>query len=123
MWSWLEDLWDDYKEAMWSAAVICFVIAGAYVAYKRPPRDVQDRHWFTRPVSVCDGQDSKGNCTGYHTEIETVYVLVSTDGATCEVASVMYFMAKQGDRHKCWQLFGWRGGASDDEINAHQGRF
>jgi len=99
-----------------TSALVALFSLGIYVAAKRPPREVANRHTLLLPESYCERTDNKGNCDSWGTRLVMHYYAVSTDGATCDVGMYIYLTMKKGDSLKCWQLFGWSGGASDEEL-------
>lgn len=116
----MRDFFEDYWQSMLGAAFVCLVVAGLWIAHKRPPREVVDRYTYItiEPRSYCSSYDSKGNCPSwsYYTEVVTHYMLRSADGATCETSWYTYVDIKQHAMHKCWQLFGWSGGTTDTQL-------
>jgi len=116
----VRDFVEEYGPILGVALLVVLLAVGLYVAYKRPPREVADRYWLLVPVqhSECDARDDRGNCTHSRewTTMETQYYAVSADGATCNVGSIVYATMQKGDPVKCWQPFGWSGGAMSDSL-------
>lgn len=116
----IRDFIDEYGGVLAIAAIVGLIVSGIWVAAKRPPREVRDRYTFVRweSRSECLRSNVRGECTKSRdwTEPVTVYVVVSTDGATCEIGALYYFTLKRGELLKCWQLFGWSGGVNDTQL-------
>jgi hypothetical protein len=111
---------EEYGPILGVALLVVLLAVGFYVAYKRPPREVADRYWRMETVyhHECVMRDDRGTCTSEHTWYteEPAYYAVSADGATCNVGSATYRAMRKGDPVKCWQPFGWSGGAMSDSL-------
>lgn len=88
------------------AALLTLLVIGAKSCYDAgveardndPPRIVSER--TTEWQSYSCGK----NCVSGSRH----YILISTDGATCDVEKEQWATAEKGRPFKCTQLFGWR---------------